>query len=64
MARKKINRKSTKPPNPRKARRRDQRRAFRRRFKTFFDGEIDSDLDYFDNGLEEILEPQTGDNEE
>lgn len=58
MGKKQINRKSTRPHNPRRARRREQRRAFRRRFKVFFDGEPDSDLDYYENGLESMLDGQ------
>jgi len=47
------------PPRkvPRKARRREQRRVFKKRFKVFFDGEPDSDMDYYENGLEWMLEP-------
>lgn len=55
MGRKKINQKSTRPRNPRRARRREQRRAFRKRFKAFFDGSPDSDMDYYENGLEWTL---------
>jgi len=61
MGKKQINRKTTRPHNPRRARRRTQRRAFRKRFKVFFDGEPDSDMDYYENGLEsngEVQEPQ------
>ncbi|MBF32002.1 MAG: hypothetical protein CL529_12625 [Aequorivita sp.] len=54
---KKIKKNSTKPINPRKARRREQRRQFRKRFKAFFDGTPESDHDFYENGLEWMLEP-------
>lgn len=56
MGRKPINRKASRPQNPRRARRREQRRAFRKRFKVFFDGLPDSDMEYIENGLEYMLE--------
>lgn len=53
MGKKQFNQKSSKPHNPRRARRREQRRTFRKRFKVFFDKEPDSDLEYYENGLED-----------
>ena len=39
-----------------KPRMREQRRVFRKRFKLHFDGEPDSDMSYYDNGLEWMLD--------
>lgn len=56
MAKKRINQKSTRPHNPRRARRREQRRAFRKRFKEFFNQPEGEDMDFYENGLEWTLE--------
>lgn len=65
MSRKLINKKCSKPPRPRQARRREQRRQFRKRFKAFFEGEPESDHDFYDNGLEWMLEaPEQKENDE
>lgn len=64
MGKKQINRKSSKPNSPRRARRREQRRAFRKRFKTFFDGEPESDMEYIENGYEWMLDAEGGTGEE
>lgn len=56
MGKKQINRKSTRPHNPRRARRRTQRRDFRKRFKAFFNQPDSEEMDYVENGCEYMLE--------
>lgn len=54
MGKKAQNKKIQKKPA--KPRVRKQRRARRRRFKEFYDGKPDSDMDYYENGLEWTLD--------
>lgn len=47
-----INKKVHKGP-----RRRQQRKAYKERFKELLDGTPDSDMEYYENGCEAMLEP-------